>query len=233
MSNCFEEIRSRLDIRTVVEHYGIEIKRNNTCLCPFHNDRHPSAYVYPNAFHCFTCNLHYDVLGFVMALFGLSALDAAKKLNDDFNLGIRFGYEKDCIKPKYSEEVHIREIQRKKRERFEKWEKESWQIIHDYLWFVRGWYERYKPPIMDSVPEDYRLHPKFEYALVNYPHAEAFSDAWIMEFSNEDKVEYKWVVDKMKEFLDRHSENPQSTESPKADSNAAMSACTMQKAVNW
>lgn len=95
--NCFEEIRNRLDIRTVAEYYGIEIKRNHTCLCPFHNDHHPSAHIYPNAFHCFTCNVHYDILGFVMELFGLSAIDAAKKLNDDFNLGIRFGHKKNII----------------------------------------------------------------------------------------------------------------------------------------
>lgn len=94
MMNCFEEIRNRLDIRTVAEYYGIEIKRNNTCLCPFHDDHHPSAHIYPNAFHCFTCNVHYDILGFVMELSGLSAIDAAKKLNDDFNLGISFGHKK-------------------------------------------------------------------------------------------------------------------------------------------
>lgn len=84
--NCFEEIRNRLEIRTVAERYGIEIKRNNICLCPFHDDHHPSAHIYPNAFHCFTCNVHYDILGFVMALFDLSTLDAARKLNDDFQL---------------------------------------------------------------------------------------------------------------------------------------------------
>lgn len=131
--NCFEEIRNRLDIRTVAERYGIRIKRNNTCLCPFHDDHHPSAHIYPNAFHCFTCNVHYDILGFVMELFGLSAIDAAKKLNDDFNLGISFGYEKEYHKPKYSEAAEIREIKRKKRERFEKWEQKAWQTIHDYL----------------------------------------------------------------------------------------------------
>lgn len=102
MTNPFEEIRSRLDIRTALEYYGVKINRNNTCLCPFHNDHHPSAYVYPNAFHCFTCNVHYDVIGFVMELFGLSALDAAKKLSGDFALGVKFGYEKERKNPKYS-----------------------------------------------------------------------------------------------------------------------------------
>jgi hypothetical protein len=162
--------------------------------------------------------VHYDSIGFVMALFGLSALDAAKKLNDDFALGLSFGYEKNHQKPKYSEESHIREIQQKKRERFEQWEKESWQIIHDYLWLMREWYQTYKPPVMEVVPIDYVLDERFQYALVHYPHAEEFANAWIAEFSNEDKVVYKWVVDKMKNFLDRQSENPQKPESPRTNS---------------
>lgn len=205
----FEIIRERLEMRDVVEHYGIEIKRNNTCLCPFHDDHHPSAHIYPNAFHCFTCNLHYDVLGFVMALFGLSALDSAKKLNDDFNLGISFGYEKTYQKPKYSEDAQVREIQRKKRERFEKWEQEAWQTIHDYLWFMRNWFEKYKPS-----PDDTYIDERFHVANVEYRHAEEFSLDWIQQFSNEDKVEWKWVVDKMRKFLDEHEE---STENPQAE----------------
>lgn len=213
--NCFEEIRNRLDIRMVTERYGIEIKRNNTCLCPFHNDHHPSAYIYPNAFHCFTCNVHYDILGFVMELFGLSAIDAAKKLNDDFNLGIRFGQKKEYHKPKYSEAAEIREIKRKKRERFEKWEQEAYQTIHDYWWFVKEWYETLKPPKMDYVPLNYQLDKRFVYALKHYSLAEKFSLGWIQQFSNEEKIEWKWVVDKMRRFLDEHKkeEKPQSTES--------------------
>jgi hypothetical protein len=53
---------------------------------------------------------------------------------------------------------------------------------------------------------------------VHYPHAEEFANAWITEFSNGDKVGYKWVVDKMKKFLDRQSENPQKPESPRTNS---------------
>lgn len=217
-------------MRDVVEHYGIEIKRNNTCLCPFHDDHHPSAHVYPKAFHCFTCNLHYDVLGFVMALFGLSALDAAKKLNDDFNLGISFGYEKTYQKPKYSEDAQVREIQRKKRERFEKWEQEAWQTIHDYLWLMRDWFEKYKPS-----PDDTYIDERFHIANVEYRHAEEFSLDWIQKFSNEDKVEWKWVVDKMRKFLDEHKneENPQNPESPSTNFEISMADSPNDFPVNW
>lgn len=224
----FEIIRERLEMRDVVEHYGIEIKRNNTCLCPFHDDHHPSAYVYPNAFHCFTCNLHYDVLGFVMAMFGLSALDSAKKLNDDFSLGISFGNMKEHQKAEYSEEAKVREIQRKKRERFEKWEQEAWQTIHDYLWFMRNWFEKYKPS-----PDDTYIDERFHIANVEYRHAEEFSLDWIQQFSNEDKVEWKWVVDKMRKFLDEHEESTENPESPSTNFEISMADSPNDFPVNW
>lgn len=228
--NCFEEIRNRLEIRTVAERYGIEIKRNNTCLCPFHDDHHPSAHIYPNAFHCFTCNVHYDILGFVMELFGLSAIDAVKKLNDDFNLGISFGHKKEYHKPKYSEAAEIREIKRKKRERFEKWEQEAYQTIHDYLWFMRDWFEKYKPS-----PDDTYIDERFHIANVEYHHAEEFSLDWIQQFSNEEKVEWKWVVDKMRNFLDEHKkeEKSQSAESSETYIKVSRAKSPDSIPVNW
>lgn len=228
--NCFEEIRNCLDIRMVTERYGIEIKRNNTCLCPFHDDHHPSAHIYPNAFHCFTCNVHYDILGFVMELFGLSAIDAVKKLNDDFNLGIRFGYEKEYHNPKYSEAAEIQKIKKKKRERFEKWEHEAYQTIHDYLWFMRDWFEKYKPS-----PNDTYIDERFHIANVEYHHAEEFSLGWIQQFSNEEKVEWKWVVDKMRNFLDEHKkeEKSQSAESSETYIKVSRAKSPDSIPVNW
>lgn len=228
--NCFEKIKHRLDIRTVAENYGIEIKRNNTCLCPFHDDHHLSARIYPNAFHCFTCNIHYDIIGFVMQLFRLSAIDAAKMLNDDFNLGISFGYEKEYQKPKYSEEEHVLEIQGKKRERFEKWEKESWQTIHDYLWLMREWVEKYRP-----LPDADFIDDRFHYAIINYYYTEEFSIDWIQKFSNDEKVEWKWVVDKMRKFLDEHKqeENPQNAESPGTYIEISKADSPNRIPVNW
>ena len=68
---------------------------------------------------------------------------------------------------------------------------------------------------MDYVPENYQLDKRFVYALKHYFLAEEFSLGWIQQFSNEEKIEWKWVVDKMRRFLDEHKkeEKPQSTES--------------------
>lgn len=80
---------------------------------------------------------------------------------------------------------------------------------------MKEWYETLKPPKMDYVPENYQLDKRFVYALKHYSLAEKFSLGWIQQFSNEEKIEWKWVVDKMRRFLDEHKkeEKPQSTES--------------------
>lgn len=45
----FEQVKSAIDMRTVAEGYGLEISRVGMALCPFHNERTPSAKIYPDA----------------------------------------------------------------------------------------------------------------------------------------------------------------------------------------
>lgn len=79
-------------MRTVAEGYGLEISRGGMALCPFHNERTPSAKIYPDALHCFGCGTHVDVIGFTQKMFGLDKpIDAVKKLNDDYALHIEIG----------------------------------------------------------------------------------------------------------------------------------------------
>lgn len=67
------EIKSRLSIGQVLEHYGIQINKNRHCLCPFHDDKNPSMQVYPetNTVHCFSGNCEHtgkaiDQIDFIM-----------------------------------------------------------------------------------------------------------------------------------------------------------------------
>jgi len=52
------EIKSKLSISQVLDHYGIKMNKNRHCLCPFHDDKKPSMQVYPetNTVHCFSGN---------------------------------------------------------------------------------------------------------------------------------------------------------------------------------
>lgn len=56
--------------------------RNFTSLCPFHNERRPSFYIYPetNTYHCFGCQENGDVIRLATCLYGISFREAIQML---------------------------------------------------------------------------------------------------------------------------------------------------------
>lgn len=85
--NMFQEIKDAVSVREAASFYDLKINRNKMCCCPFHDDRHPSMKL-DSRFHCFGCQADGDVIDLVQKMFGLSTLDAARKLIDDFRLNI-------------------------------------------------------------------------------------------------------------------------------------------------
>ncbi len=61
------EIKQRLSIETVMQHYNIAITKNGQCLCPFHEDKTPSLKIYQdtNTYHCFGCGKSGDTIQFI------------------------------------------------------------------------------------------------------------------------------------------------------------------------
>ena len=61
------EIKERLSIRTVLNHYDLHPDRHNFLKCPFHGDNDPSLKIYPetNTFNCFGCGAAGDVIEFI------------------------------------------------------------------------------------------------------------------------------------------------------------------------
>ena len=87
-NNIFAEVKQRLNIRQVVEFYGYKVNRNGQFICAFHNDHKPSASIKNDYFHCFVCGAGGDLITFTAKLHGLSNIDACKKLDQDFHLGL-------------------------------------------------------------------------------------------------------------------------------------------------
>ena len=86
--SIFEDVKSQLNIRQVIEHYGFKVNRANQFICPFHNDHKPSASIKNDYFNCFVCGAGGDLITFTAKLHGLSNIDACKKLDQDFHLGL-------------------------------------------------------------------------------------------------------------------------------------------------
>ena len=69
--SVIEEVKQKTDIAEIIGQYTALKKsgKNLTGLCPFHSEKHPSFYVYPEqqSWHCFgACNTGGDVLSFIM-----------------------------------------------------------------------------------------------------------------------------------------------------------------------
>ncbi|MFA6259445.1 MAG: DNA primase [Candidatus Peribacteraceae bacterium] len=79
-----EEIKARLPIEELVGQYRQLTKkgRNFVCLCPFHNDTHPSMVVSPDKgiAYCFACNAGGDIFSFYQSIEGVDFRQALKDL---------------------------------------------------------------------------------------------------------------------------------------------------------
>ena len=88
MDNLFEIVKSSVRIKDVVEHFGMEIDRNNKGRCVFHSEKTGSFSidVANNYYKCFGCGVSGDAIDFVAKIKEISNLDAVKLLADIFNI---------------------------------------------------------------------------------------------------------------------------------------------------
>ena len=145
-NNIFHYIKDRVDLRDLVRYYGLDLNRGGFACCPFHNERTPSFKVYEDHYHCFGCGEHGDHVDFVQKLFGLSNIEAAKKISHDFGLELDRGELAIPFKQRF--------IRPQKDEGFELWLKESVQVLTEYNKLLMYWNKIYDPhsPI-DKIDE--------------------------------------------------------------------------------
>ena len=87
-----DDLRTRVSLsqlagrRTTLTQHGMEFKG----LCPFHNEKTPSFTINEEKgfFHCFGCEAHGDIFGFVMQLEGLSFVEAVEQIANECGIAM-------------------------------------------------------------------------------------------------------------------------------------------------
>ena len=162
--NIFQEVKERVTAKQVAERYGLKVERNGMACCPFHNDKHPSMKIDQN-YYCFASVAKGDAVNYVAVLFGLSQFEAAKKIIEDFSLGIPIeqpkrkqnsGFKK--IEKVPTKEERIQFVQKK----IDGWARDAANVLLRYLRWMEFWKEFYKPETMEA-----EWHPLFAEALQN------------------------------------------------------------------
>lgn len=97
MQDAFTEIKNKVNIKEVIEHYLSNKFKRDKIKCPFHHDNNASLSILPsnNTFiKCFGYETSGSVIDFVMKYKSVDKFEAVKLLNADFNLGIIFKEKK-------------------------------------------------------------------------------------------------------------------------------------------
>lgn len=105
--NSIENLKNIIDIVDVVGSY-IPLKKsgaNFVCVCPFHNDKHPSMSVSPSKgiYHCFSCKAGGDAIKFVMEYEKLGYAEAIEKLASIYNVSLEYTSSKN--EPKVNKKI--------------------------------------------------------------------------------------------------------------------------------
>ena len=115
--NDFERTNAEVSALQVAREYGADFDRyGKKARCIYHGpDKHPSMTFKDGRFRCWACGAHGSAIDYTMQLFGLDALGALKKLNEDFRLGLDLGARPD------PDELRERKRTQEARKLFDEW----------------------------------------------------------------------------------------------------------------
>ncbi len=107
------EVAGLVTARQAAERAGIQMRprgRRAWARCPIHGERTASMmFDEAGKWHCFGCNSGGDSIDLYAALYGLSLLDAARRLAEEFGIGIDDAAPTDAERRAWAEQRRARE----------------------------------------------------------------------------------------------------------------------------
>lgn len=163
--NFAEEVKSRVTVLEVFQHYGFRPNRAGFLCCPLHGEKTPSLKVYSDGrgWCCFGCHKGGDVINFVREYFGLSFAEALTRINDDFSLGLPIGEQRS----KRQRLADAKAAHERKRQ-IEREQEELKRLDNEY-WAAFDRWKRLDDNLRDYAPKrpDEEFHKLFVEALAN------------------------------------------------------------------
>ena len=214
MIDKFTQIKETLSIIDVMAANGVPLNRGNQAVCPFHEEKSPSLTAYPdtNSFYCFGCGAGGSVIDFIARLHNLDPLQAAQKLDDDFNLDL-------FVQEVSQEEKRQARLQRMERERdkklvamLEQWADNAFDILCRCFWQLVDDTEKYAPKTFDELD---KLHPRFVTACHLKDYAGYLLDALYEADFEEKLLFYLELESEVKQLANYTREGTVNKESPK------------------
>ena len=199
--NIFETAKQNITVKQAAERYGLLTKPGKLILCPFHNDHEPSLKLNDDYFYCFGCHTSGDVVDFTARLFGLSRLDAARKLISDF------GLTQDAAS---APPPNVQAIRRD----FLKRERHALRVLEPYEAMLKEWKIRYAPKSRTEDPDE-----RFVEACQVLPYVSFLIDT--LSFGKRedraktlDTLQKEHIIEGLERFLKNHKVEEDGIENP-------------------
>lgn len=112
------EVGRMVTARQCAERYNVRFARNGRAYCPFHAggmEKHPALSFKDGGFNCFACGEKGDSIAFVAKLMGMSMLQAAQTINEDFGCGLDDKAPDDKQKREYAKQQAAQRMALQKR----------------------------------------------------------------------------------------------------------------------
>lgn len=169
-TNIAEQIKDRINMRDVLDKYGIAVDRKGFAKCLFHQEKTASLKFYKDSFYCFACGTGGDIFDFVKKYFNIDFRQAIVKLNSDFCLNLPLNSQKQMTAKERKEMLdRERELKRLKAEQERIKADKRLQYARTFARYhgLIIALQEFKPKTQDE-----KLHPRFIEALTQIENAE-------------------------------------------------------------